>query len=143
MNYLFKQRYSLPEGLIGNMAQSLPQSDVVIAESDPETAAMYARHLDIEQISVYVCSKVADTAHYITHLKPQVLVINPGPNLVLSYNMIKQSLLAHESLSVITIGTFIPDEYLDRLMGLGVVLHINRSLSHPRDLLVAVKQMLH
>ena len=151
MQYLFRQHYSLKPGLQQPelkpnilIAPSAPtQLTVLIAEPNPETMAMYKRHLDEDDVAVYLCADITQTGRYVQHIKPKVLVINPAPNLTASLNILKQVMIIQPSLSVITIGSLIPEFYLDKLMSLGVSLHINRSLSQPRDLATAVKRMLY
>ncbi len=115
---------------------------ILLAESDPETMAMYVRHLGSAEFAVCVCVDLRLVPQHVINLKPAVLVLNPSPNLRLSLDVLRRSMIAHPTLSVITMGDVIPDQYMDQLMRSGVSMHINRSLSQPRDLVVAVRQML-
>lgn len=140
MNYVFHQHYSISPNTFTADEDFRPI--VLLAESDPETMAMYARQLNGADVSVCICVDMGQVPYHVSNLKPDILVLNPSPDFRLSFDIVKKSIAAHPHLSVITIGDLIPDQYLDQLMGLGVSFHINRSLSQPRDLVAAVRQIL-
>ena len=140
MNYVFHQHYSISPNTFTPNADFRPV--VLLAESNPETMAMYARHLNGDDVSVCVCVDMSQVHRHVSVIKPHVLILNPSPDFRLSFDIVKKSIAAHPQLSVITVGDFIPDKYLDKLMSLGVSLHIKRSLSQPRDLVAAVRQVL-
>jgi DNA-binding NtrC family response regulator len=138
MDYLFRQHYTMNPGM--SVASSTPM--VLLAEPEPEALALYARHLSRADLLVSVCLEARRLPYHVQEAQPHLLVINPMPDLALSLNMLEYISQLQPGLPVITVGTAIPDHYLDRLMSLGVSLHINRSLSQPRDIVIAARQIL-
>jgi hypothetical protein len=139
MNYLFHYHHTLqsPEG-----ARTSGAPLVLLAETEPEALALYARHLAQVRLLVNVCLDLSQLARQAAEIRPQLLVINPTSDLSAAIAVLRQVMTAQPGLPVITVGSAIPDSYLDRLMASGVVLHINRNLSQPRDVAVAARQIL-
>lgn len=141
MDYLFHQHYTLqqqPDGLPATPGFPV----VLLAESEPEALALYARHLAGAHLLVNVCMDLGQLSRQAQELQPHLLIVNPAPDIVSTIAVLKRIAMALPSLPIITIGSAIPDLYLDRLMATGVALHINRTLSQPRDIAVAARQIL-
>ncbi len=145
MEYLFRQHYTLqtPPGSVGPVDAIVPVMPVVLlAEPEPEALALYARHLVRADLLVNVCMELSRLLRQVQDTRPGLLIINPTPDLGAAISLLRQVAAAHPGMPVITIGSAIPDAYLDRLMASGVALHLNRSLTQPRDIAVAARQIL-
>jgi DNA-binding NtrC family response regulator len=141
MDYLFHQHYSL-QAPSGPFAPPSASPVVLLAETEPEALALYARHLANASLLVSVCLDLGQLLRQIRAAQPHLLVINPAPDIAATITALRQVAAAHPGLPIITVGAPIPDPYLDRLMATGVALHINRTLSQPRDIAVAARQIL-
>jgi DNA-binding NtrC family response regulator len=140
MDYLFRQHYSLKP-----KQSSLPSAQaptVLLSESEAEALALYARHLTRANMLVNVCLDLGTLHRQVRELGPQLLVVNPSSNLAGTLVVLERIQATHPALPIITVGAPIPDSYLDRLMASGVALHLNRTLSQPRDLAIAARQIL-
>lgn len=139
MDYLFRQHYSLKPK---QTQPAVGSPTVLLAESEAEALAVYARHLTRANLLVNVCLDLAGLHRQVKEVGPQLLVINPSSNLPGTLIVLEQIQSTHPALPIITVGAPIPDSYLDRLMASGVALHLNRTLSQPRDLAIAARQIL-
>lgn len=139
MDYLFRQHYSLKPQSEQSQASG---PTVLLAESEAEALALYARHLTKANLLVNVCLDLTHLHRQVREIEPHLLVVNPSSNLSATLVVIKRIQTTHPALPIITVGGPIPDTYLDRLMASGVALHLNRTLSQPRDLAIAARQIL-
>lgn len=73
---------------------------------------------------------------------PHVVVYNPGADAARAELFLQRLFAAHPAVSAISVGDALSDQVLDRHMSLGVRFHFNRALSHPRDVIVAVRHSL-
>jgi DNA-binding NtrC family response regulator len=141
MEYLFRQHYNLqplPDAIAPDSASPI----VLLAESEPEALALYARHLARADLQVNVCMELALLLRQVQDSRPGLLIINPTPDITAAIALLRQIAAAQPGIPVITIGAAIPDAYLDQLMASGVALHLNRSLTRPQDIAVAARQLL-
>jgi len=137
MDYLFRQHYTVRQPAPLSAAPS-----VLLAESEPEALALYARHLSEANLLVNVCLDLNRLLTNINEVQPHLLIINPAPDLAGTIASLRQVAASYPGLPIISIGAPVPDPFLDRLMATGVALHINRTLSQPRDIAVAARQIL-
>jgi len=133
MDYIFRQHYN---------AVSATTPVILLAEPEPEALALYARHLTNADLLVNVCMELHQLLQQVRQVRPHLLIINPAPDITATILLLRQVLSLYPDLPIITVGAPVPDPYLDRLMAAGVALHINRSLSQPRDIAIAARQML-
>lgn len=135
MQYIFRKNYTM---------QNEPSGPplVLLAEPEPEALALYARHLTRANLLVNVCLELSGVLRQIQHASPQLLIINPSADIAYGLVLLRKISSRHPELPIITIGGAIPDPYLDRLMASGVAFHLNRSLTQPRDIAVAARQIL-
>ena len=138
MDYIFRTHYRLTSN---SMSKPIPV--VLLAETEPEACAMYRRHLTAgADLEVSVCGSLAALSGQLETLQPDLLIINPGPNLKGSLKFLGRAKRLYPALRIITLGYAIPEDYLDELMQLGVSAHINRYLSRPQDVALAAQQVL-
>jgi DNA-binding response OmpR family regulator len=137
MQYVFQQNFTIKPGLL----ESNPKT-VLLVEVDPEASAMYARHLSGIDVTVAVCGEPFRMLDHIAQSRADLMVFNPMPDVKQSIRLLREARSAYPSLPVISIGGTITDQSLDALMAAGVTMHINRYLTQPRDLSLAVQQIL-
>jgi DNA-binding NarL/FixJ family response regulator len=68
--------------------------------------------------------------------------VNPTADINGSSKIIHSLRQEFNDLPVITMTMTMPEDTLDAIMKAGVSLHINRGLTRPRDLLLALEQVL-
>ncbi len=115
---------------------------IVLAEPEPETRGLYHKHLASPNIVIQLCEDLEKLPGVLELYQPDLLIVNPGANPASGLVFLKNLRKFQPNLSIITIGYGTPDEYLDRFMELGVSCHINRYLTRPQDVTVAVTQVL-
>jgi DNA-binding NarL/FixJ family response regulator len=75
-------------------------------------------------------------------VQPDVVVINPTPNLGRAIKLIAQVKQRYPNLPVISMSESLQENHLDAIMNTGVSAHLNRQFSRPRDLLVTIEQII-
>jgi hypothetical protein len=140
MDYLFRRHYKMQPSASAQPTVAAPL--VLLAEPEAEALAVYARHLTKANLLVNICLELSLLIRQVEEVRPHLLVLNPGKDIAEAISILQQVTGTNPGLPVITIGGAIPDHYLDRLMATGVALHLNRSLTQPRDIAVAAKQLL-
>lgn len=121
---------------------SLYGATVLLAEPEPEAYAIYSRNLVAAQVQVISCTSLSTLIRQIALTRPDVVVLNPTPDIGQSVRVMKQIKREFPKLPVITICDNLQESHLDAIMNTGVSFHLNRQLSRPRDLLVALEQTL-
>ncbi len=137
MNTITKKsalRYQPFVGLYGATA--------LIAEPEPTACAIYKRHMTDANMQVVDCDGLQSLMRQIVSVKPDVVILNPTPDIGLSIRAIKKIKQQFPKLPVITISENLQESHLDAIMNTGVSFHLNRQLSRPKDLLVALEQIL-
>ncbi len=138
MEYIYKQKFSLRN----QPFVSLYGATVLFVEPDNEACALYSRHMTDVHMYVVTCGSVEDMMGQVMQVTPDVLIINPTHDLDHSISLMRLIKAQFPKLPIITISETIRDNYLDAIMNAGVSLHINRRLTQPRDLLLAIEQTL-
>jgi hypothetical protein len=141
MNFLFRQHYKL-QAQQPSQPEAQSEPVVLLLEQEPESLALYASHLAKANMLVNVCLELSQLARQVNQIQPHLLIINPTRDINLALAILNQVVQTQPGLPIITIGGSIPDPYLDRLMAVGVALHLNRWLTQPRDIAVAARQIL-
>lgn len=138
MQFVFQKNYTVRPGML----EVTPPKVILLVEADPEASAMYSRHLSNGDVMVVVCPQLSDMINSIESSRADVVILNPMPDMKRSIKILREARTSYPSLPVVSIGGSIPDRFLDQLMSAGVTMHINRYLTHPRDLHIAVQQIL-
>lgn len=135
MTYFLEQKFSFSD----LEASSLPL--VLIAEHEPESRALYARLLKKANFNVALCYSAGDLHDQINFLEPNILVLNPSLLESQTWRL-KKIAKSYPKLLIVTVGEKLLEEDLDSLMNAGVSAHLNRKFSHPRDLVLTLRQIL-
>ena len=119
---------------------------IVLAEPESETRAFYTKQLaDLDmQVLAYdsLPALAASFQQTDSGAMPDVLILNPSADVPATINFLKGFRKQFPDLPVITMALTMPDEVIDAIMSAGVSLHINRGLTRPRDLVLALEQVV-
>jgi DNA-binding NarL/FixJ family response regulator len=138
MDYLTKSHYTMRN----KPFLELQGQKVLLAEPEAESRSFYTRQLaDIDMI-VVGCDRLDSLMTATASAQPDVVIVNPGADLDAAMATLRALRRQFPSLPIITMAMTMPDSALDAMMEIGVSLHINRSLTRPRDLLLALEQVL-
>lgn len=121
---------------------SLYGATVILAESEPTACAIYSRHFEDVNMQVVKCDALSNLLAQIESVQPDVLVLNPLPDIGQAVRLMKQIKQLFPNLPVVTISESLQENHLDAIMNTGVSCHLNRQFSRPRDLLVTIEQLL-
>ena len=139
MNYISQHHHTLREMPFSEL-QGLT---VLLVEPEAEARSFYSQQLTNIEMNVVPIDSIAFMPNEAASISPDVVIVNPSS---LDLNSSVRSLRAFKqqfpTLPVITMAMTIPDEVLDAIMESGVSIHINRGLTRPRDLLLALEQVL-
>lgn len=115
---------------------------VLLIEPEAETRAFYSQQLQGLDMIVLAFDTM-DALGQATRLEnPDVVIVNPSKDLNRSVMIVKTLKRDFPSIPIITMTMTIPDSTIDAIMESGVSFHINRGLTRPRDLLLAIEQVL-
>jgi CheY-like chemotaxis protein len=115
---------------------------VLLAEPEPTACAIYSRHMQDAHMQVVQCDALSNLISQVETLNPDILVINPNPDIGQTIRLMAKLKKQFPSLPIISMGESIRESHLDAIMNAGVSFHLNRQFSRPRDLLVAMEQIL-
>lgn len=136
--YISQQYHSLR-----NMPfEELHGAVVVLVEPDPETRALYSRQLEDIGMKVHPADELGNMLTIVAEAEPDVVIVNPSHDLETGFRLIKTLKKDYSELPVITMTLTMREDQLDAIMQAGVSLHINRGLTRPRDLLLALEQVI-
>ncbi len=136
MPYVYKQKFNIADLV------HLPPSEtgVVIYEPEEYLAALYGYHLQLADFTVKFCRQFSQLPAVVRTYQPQALLLNPQSERMALFKPLIQLLLRDTpSLKVITISLSIEPEKIKQLMASGVVSHIDRHLTQPRDVVHIVR----
>ena len=115
---------------------------VVLGEPEAETRAFYSQQLAEIGMQVHLADALDKILPVVQASKPDVVIINPSHDLETSFRAIKLLKQEFSDLPVISMALTMREDQLDAIMQAGVSLHINRGLTRPRDLLLALEQVI-
>lgn len=115
---------------------------VVLVEPEAETRAFYSRQLEEIGIQVHLADALDRMLPTVQANSPDVVIVNPSSDLESGFKLIKMLKREFSDLPVITMTMAMREDQLDAIMQAGVSLHINRGLTKPRDLLLALEQVI-
>lgn len=121
---------------------------VVLVEPDWYLAKLYQRYLSAHNFVVHHSSQkenLEEDLHVIlARVSPKVLIVNPDifENSWRAAQMIAGVGASFPSIMIVSVGYDTPAEDLRELMGAGVVSHINRRSSRPKDVASIVKALI-
>jgi DNA-binding NtrC family response regulator len=115
---------------------------VVLVEPEPETRAFYTQQLADIGIQVHQADALNNMLSVVEAASPDVVIVNPSTDLENGFKFIKILKKEYADLPVITMTMTMREDQLDAIMEAGVSMHINRGLTRPRDLLLALEQVI-
>lgn len=136
MSYLVKKKYSLRNQPFYRLF-GIP---VALVEFDAESRALYSRKLLSANMEVEQFESLNQLLEHITNKSYEVFIVSPERQ---NLAQLAQLRSFHPHTPLITLSKMMSESQLDGIMKLGVTMHINRDLSRPRDLLVAIEQILY
>lgn len=138
MDYITTQKYSLRN----QPFVTLYGATVLLVEPEAESCAVYSRQLQGVNMNVITCGSLEDMLGSIEQQVPDIVIVNPTANVNKGIRFVSLLKANYPQMPVITIARSMLDEHLDAMMKAGVSFHINRQLTQPRDILLAVEQLL-
>lgn len=116
---------------------------MALVDNDPESLSFYAQKLRSGNLEVVSFISPADLEQQIWGKSVNALIYSLAPS-KLSGDLVflAKFISKFSDVPVITISSTMQEKDLDAIMRAGIRMHINRDLSHPRDLLVALEQIL-
>lgn len=115
---------------------------VLLIEPEPENRSFYSQQLSGVNMNVVAGDTLTQTEDLVENSSPDVVILNPSENIMAGINIIQLLKQKFPALPVITMTMTMREDHLDAIMESGVSLHINRGLTRPRDLLLALEQVL-
>lgn len=139
MNIMTTKRYSLRQ----HPYYRLLGLSVGLVDNDPQNRSFYQQKLEQASILVQAYADLQELQTALQAAEIKAVVYSPDIRLLNKELQILGRFIAHNpQLPVITIAKTMQEMQLDAIMKLGTRLHINRDLSHPRDLLIALEQVI-
>lgn len=139
MDIIVKKQYSLRN----QPYYRLLGLTVGLVDSDLQNLSFYSQSLQKANLKVWSVKDLAELASVINQDPIDAVVFNPNiQRLDDELRSLRGFILKNPYLPVITMAQTMQEMQIDAIMKLGARLHINRDLSHPRDLLVALEQIL-
>ena len=121
---------------------SLVGVTVLLIEPEAEARAFYTQQLSSIDMIVIAYDTLAALQQSAKLENPDVVVVNPTANLRSGIATVRALKQDFPNLPIITMAMTIPDATIDAIMESGASFHINRGLTKPRDLLLALEQVL-
>jgi DNA-binding NtrC family response regulator len=112
---------------------------VALVDPDSESRALYGQSLGRVNMEVEQFDTLLELLNQINQKSYRVIIINPIKKELPHIAKLKT---LTPQIPLITISRMMAESQLDVIMKLGVTMHINRDLTRPRDLLVAIEQII-
>ncbi len=139
MNVIETKQYSLRD----QPFYKLLGLSVGLVDSDNQNLSFYSQKLEQANLAVKKASNLIELKDLIIIEPVDVVIFSPQIAVFDKELMSLRSFMTQNpSLPVITMAQTMQEMQIDAIMKLGARLHINRDLSHPRDILVALEQLL-
>jgi len=138
MDYITSQKFSMRN----QPFISLFGATVLLVEPEAEACAVYTRQFQGVNMNVITCGTVDEMLARVKEDVPDVVIVNPTYDIAQGVQLVTMLKQNHPKIPVITIGQSILEAHLDAMMKAGVSFHINRQFTQPRDILLALEQIL-
>jgi DNA-binding NtrC family response regulator len=138
MEYITSHKHTLrnePFAMLNGIA-------VLLVEPEPETRSFYTNQLSNMDMRVVARDNIRAMSEDAQSDQFDVVIVNPSDDIKSGISFLKAFRKDFPDLPVITMTLTMPDDTLDAIMNAGVTLHINRGLTRPRDLLLALEQVI-
>ncbi len=130
------------QSTLKNPFPSLYGLTILLVEPEPEARAFYSHQLEGLQMKVVQLDNPEVMLSKVQKESPDAVILNPTQNMPKALKFLGNLKQEHPFLPVITMTMTMPDDALDAIMQTGVSMHINRELTRPRDLFLALEQIL-
>lgn len=121
---------------------SLNGLTVLLVEPESEARAFYSQQLANISVRVVAVEDIRSLHTDAVAAEPDIVIVNPSADVQVGVRVLKAFRDAYPNVPIITMTLTMPDETIDAIMSTGVSLHINRGLTRPRDVLIAMEQVL-
>jgi CheY-like chemotaxis protein len=115
---------------------------VLLVEPEPEARSFYTQQLSGMDMRVVPCDSMVKMHNHAKSEAPDVIIFNPSEDIDAGIRMVKVLKQEFPALPLISMTMTMREDLLDAIMQSGVSFHINRGLTRPRDLLLALEQVL-
>ncbi len=138
MEYIIKHHHTLRN----QPFVSLNGMVVVLVEPEPETRSFYSQQLEEIGMQVHLTDALANMLAAVQQASPDVVIVNPSEDMNAGSRLIRSLKQEFVDLPIITMTKTSDEDQIDAIMQAGVSFHINRGLTRPRDLLLAIEQVV-
>jgi CheY-like chemotaxis protein len=138
MDYIIKHYHTLRN----QPFESLHGTTVLLVEPEPETRSFYSQQLRDIGMEVRHTDALINMLTAVQEAQPDVVIVNPSEDMAKGSRLIRTLKQYYSDLPVITMSKAGDEAQIDAIMEAGVSLHINRGLTRPRDLLLALEQVI-
>lgn len=138
MDYIVKHHHTLTEAPF----ERLNGTTVLLVDPHPENRSFYSQQLSGVNMHVITGDTLNALQSLAQQSNPDVVIIDPSENISAGINLVKLLKREFPDLPILTMSMTMREDHLDAIMQSGVSLHINRGLTRPRDLLLALEQVL-
>ncbi len=116
---------------------------VGLVDSDFQSLSFYTQKLKQANLEVVGFESLVDLSDQVLVLPISAVIFSPHVEKFSSeLNALSQFIAQNPQLPLITMAKTMQEMQIDAIMKLGARLHINRDLSQPRDLLIALQQVM-
>ncbi len=116
---------------------------VGLVDSDFQSLSFYTQKLKQANLEVVGFESLVDLSGQVLVLPISAVIFSPQVEKFSSeLNALSQFIAQNPQLPLITMAKTMQEMQIDAIMKLGARLHINRDLSQPRDLLIALQQVM-
>ncbi len=122
---------------------SLVGITVGLVDGDNQSLSFYTQKLRQANLEVVGFATLPDLTRHVISVPIDVVIFSPRPEQLSSeLTALKQFISHNPQLPLITMAKTMQEMQIDAIMKLGARLHINRDLTQPRDVLIALQQIL-
>ncbi len=115
---------------------------ILLVEPEPEIRAFYSRQLTNMDMRVVACDSIHTMHFEARQANPDVVILNPATDIRIALNSVRLLKREFPNMPVISMTLTSIEDHLDAMMNSGVSFHINRSLTRPKDLILALEQVI-
>lgn len=117
--------------------------NVGLVDSDNQSLSFYSQKLEQANLSVLGFGSLSELAMQLSTTPVDVVIFSPRTEKISNELKALASFISQNpQLPLITMAKTMQEIEIDAIMKLGARMHINRDLSHPRDLLIALEQVI-
>ncbi len=138
MNYIVQHHHTLRR----EPFEALNGITVLLVEPEAEDRSFYSNQLSDVNVNVVPVDDLKTMHVMAQESNPDVVIVNPSRDITTGIQLVKSLKQEFPDLPVITMSMTMREDHLDAIMESGASVHINRGLTRPRDLLLALEQVI-